>query len=163
MDPATLTLRVLPFEALSLMQLYELLQFRQEVFVLEQDCPYVDADGKDPACHHLWLEDAEGRMAAYCRLVPEGVSYPGYVSIGRVISRGELRRTGAGRRLMAEALDWIRANWPGMPVKISAQCYLEAFYASFGFRGVGDTYLEDGIPHRAMRLGTECAVHSYCT
>jgi ElaA protein len=153
MDPATLTLRVLPFEALSLLQLYALLQFRQEVFVLEQDCPYVDADGKDPDCLHLWLEDAEGRMAAYCRLVPEGVFYTGYVSIGRVISRHDLRRTGAGRRLMRDALDWIGTHWPGMPVKISAQCYLEDFYGSFGFQGVGDAYLEDNIPHRAMVLG----------
>lgn len=154
MDAGKLKLRVLPFADLDLLQLYELLRFRQEVFVLEQNCPYVDADGKDPDCLHLWLEDAEGRMAAYCRLVPEGVSYTGYVSIGRVISRQDLRRTGAGRRLMKEALEWIHAHWSGLPVKISAQCYLEDFYASFGFRGIGDTYLEDDIPHRAMVLAS---------
>lgn len=138
---------------LTLDELYELLQFRQEVFVVEQDCPYLDADGeKDKANWHLWLTDDGGRMIAYCRILPEGVSYAGYAAIGRVISRQDQRGTGAGRRVMEEAIRWIGENWPGIPVKISAQCYLDRFYQSLGFVPTGEEYPEDGIPHQAMIL-----------
>ncbi len=146
-------LQVHSFSTLSTTRLYELLQFRQEVFVVEQQCAYLDADGKDTIAWHMWLEDSvKGTMTAYCRILPAGVSYSGHASIGRVISRSEARGTGAGRRIVEEALAWIRHNWPGVPVKISAQCYLEDFYAGFGFRAIGETYLEDDIPHRAMVL-----------
>lgn len=134
-------------------ELYEILQFRQEVFVVEQDCPYLDADGeKDWVSWHLWLTDPGGRMIAYCRILPEGASYTGYVAIGRVISRMDQRGTGAGRQVMQEALHWISETWPGIPVKISAQCYLDQFYQSLGFVSTGEEYLEDGIPHQAMLL-----------
>ena len=129
-----------------------LLQFRQEVFVVEQDCPYLDADDLDQAAWHMWSADAEGRMIAYCRILPEGIVYPGYAAIGRVISRADARRTGAGRVIMQEAISWIRQTWPDTPIKISAQSYLEDFYSSFGFQVVGEPYLEDGIPHQAMVL-----------
>ncbi len=133
-------------------EVYQLLQFRQEVFIVEQNCPYLDADGKDQSSWHLWLEDGQGQMIAYCRILPKGISYDEYSSIGRVISRQSHRATGAGRRLMTEALDWLQQTWPDIPVKISAQCYLESFYTSLGFMGIGDTYMEDDIPHRAMIL-----------
>lgn len=134
-------------------ELYEILQFRQEVFVVEQDCPYLDADGeKDKASWHLWVTDNDGRMTAYCRVLPEGVGYPGYVAIGRVISRSDQRRTGAGRRIMEESISWIARQWPGIPIKISAQRYLDKFYSSLGFVPTGQEYLEDGIPHQAMVL-----------
>ncbi len=134
-------------------ELYEILQFRQEVFVVEQDCPYLDADGeKDKASWHLWLTDEQDRMIAYCRVLPEGVGYAGYVAIGRVISRLDQRKTGAGRRIMEESIAWIQTRWPGVPIKISAQCYLDRFYTSLGFVPTGEEYLEDGIPHQAMVL-----------
>lgn len=134
-------------------ELYELLQFRQEVFVVEQNCPYLDADGeKDKASWHLWLADEKGRMIAYCRVLPDGVGYPGYVAIGRVISRSDYRGTGAGRKIMELAIQWIAETWPGQLIKISAQCYLDRFYTSLGFVETGENYLEDDIPHQAMVL-----------
>jgi ElaA protein len=138
------------WDQLSLEELYALLQFRQEVFVVEQHCPYLDADGKDPLARHLWLDDREGRMLAYCRLLPPGVSYPDHASIGRVISRAAHRASGLGRQIMLRALEETQGLWPGAPIRISAQCYLEDFYTSLGFRGHGEVYPEDDIPHRAM-------------
>ncbi len=138
---------------LTLDELYELLQFRQEVFVVEQNCPYLDADGeKDKLSWHLWLTDASGKMSAYCRVLPKGLGYRGYVAIGRVISRLDQRRTGVGRKIMEEAINWIKKQWPEESIKISAQCYLDRFYASLGFVATGEEYLEDNIPHQAMIL-----------
>ncbi|MCF8239499.1 MAG: GNAT family N-acetyltransferase [Saprospiraceae bacterium] len=134
-------------------ELYELLQFRQEVFVVEQNCPYLDADGdKDSASWHFWLTDGHGRMIAYCRVLPEGISYAGYAAIGRVISRSDQRGMGAGRKIMELAIRWIQETWPGVPIKISAQCYLDRFYQALGFVPTGENYLEDDIPHQAMVL-----------
>lgn len=143
-------LRLCAYADLQLDELYTLLQFRQEVFIVEQQCPYLDADGRDQAAWHMWLLDGQGVMQAYCRLLPEGVSYVGYTSLGRVISRGSSRRQGWGRQLTQSALEALDRLWPAYPVKISAQCYLEGFYASFGFQSVGEPYLEDDIPHQAM-------------
>ncbi len=140
----------LPFAQLSLQQLYELLALRQEVFVVEQDCPYLDADGKDEPAHHLLGYNTQGQLIAYARLLPPGISYPEYASIGRVITAMPARRTGAGKALMRESLQWCRQLYGAVPVKISAQVYLLKFYRSFGFQEVGEEYLEDDIPHIAM-------------
>lgn len=139
-------------------ELYALLRLRSEVFVVEQDCVYQDLDDKDQAGVHLWLERTEspahagGRILACTRLLPPGVSYEGEVSIGRVVTAPDIRRDGWGRKLMARSLDELRARWPGWGVHISAQQYLERFYADFGFETSGDPYLEDGIPHIGMTL-----------
>lgn len=137
------------FKNLSLEELYAAMQLRQEVFVVEQDCPYLDADGKDPESWHLmgWQGD---QLVAYIRLVPKGISYDNYVSIGRVITHESVRRTGVGKALMQKSIQQIEALFPGLPVKMSAQCYLIAFYESFGFKTIGEEYLEDGIPHIGM-------------
>lgn len=138
---------------LTLDELYELLQFRQEVFVVEQDCPYLDADGeKDKLSWHLWLTEDKGRMIAYCRVLPEGLGYSDHVAIGRVISRLDQRRKGAGKHIMMEAVGWILDQWPSASIKISAQCYLDRFYTDLGFVKSGEEYLEDDIPHQAMIL-----------
>lgn len=150
-EPLTCCLRT--WDALTLDELYALMQFRQEVFIVEQDCPYLDADGRDPEAQHMWLANEQGRILAYCRLLSPDTAYAGEASIGRVISRQSHRGQGLGRRIMEEALRQSAALWPDVPIHISAQCYLEAFYTSLGFRGVGDTYLEDNIPHRAMIYG----------
>ena len=140
----------LAFDELSLRQLYDVMVLRQEVFVVEQRCPYQDADGKDlRAWHVLGFED-EGSLVAYARILPCGVSYPDHASIGRVVSSPDRRRTGSGRQLMAATLDHLARLLPDDPVKISAQSYLQRFYESFGFRVVGDEYLEDDIPHLPM-------------
>ncbi len=140
-----------PFYELTLDQFYASMVLRQEVFIVEQNCPYLDADGKDAQSWHLLGYTADkGELAVYARLVPRGVSYPEYASIGRVVSSPRLRRKGLGRDLMRESLKRIKEHFPNVPVKISAQYYLLKFYQSFGFRAVGESYLEDDIPHIAM-------------
>jgi ElaA protein len=142
--------RLKRFEELSNYELYALLQLRERVFVVEQNCPYLDCDGKDLHAYHLWIPDEDGVPIAYCRILPKGVSYEMYASIGRVVSHPKHRNTGAGRALMSLALELIVQLFPGQPVKISAQQYLLHFYQEFGFVQVGEMYLEDEIPHVAM-------------
>ena len=145
-----LSFQTLPFTELSVDQLYGLLRLRQEVFVVEQTCWYLDADGRDQAALHLLGTDEAGRLAAYARLLPRGVSYPEYASIGRVLTAEFARGRGYGRPLMKAALAALFAAWGEQAVKISAQAHLQAYYGSVGFVGVGEVYDEDGIPHRAM-------------
>lgn len=140
----------LEFAQLSNSELYELLKLRSEVFVVEQDCVYLDQDGYDQRSLHL-LGKVDGRLVAYARLLPETVKYADAVSIGRVVTAGAARRYGYGRRLMAEAIACCQRTWPHQPIIISAQQYLEKFYQEFGFSTVSGPYLEDGIPHLRMR------------
>lgn len=137
------------FEELTLNELYTILQARTAVFVVEQECPYQEVDGKDIYCRHLFLEE-EGRLLAYSRLVPPGVSYP-EASIGRVIVDASARGRGLARELMARSLKHLREDGHTR-VKIQAQAYLHGFYGSFGFEPVSEVYDEDGIPHIDMVL-----------
>ena len=141
-----------PFYELSLEQLYEIMALRQEVFVVEQDCPYLDADGKDHEAWHLFGKDDFGRIVAYTRLLPKEISYSEYASIGRVVTAESIRRKGAGKKLMQVSIDWCHKLFPETKVKISAQCYLEKFYTDLGFEKTGEYYDEDGIPHMGMVL-----------
>jgi len=138
------------FQDLSLEELYESMALRQEVFVVEQDCPYLDADGKDQSSFHLMGHDEEGRLVAYTRLVPQGISYEKYPSIGRVVTSPIVRGKGVGKELMEASIEWCEKLWPGVSIKISAQTYLKKFYESLGFNQVGEGYLEDDIPHIPM-------------
>ncbi len=124
---------------------------RQEVFVVEQNCPYLDADGKDQHSWHLLGYDENMKLAAYARIVFPGVSYH-EVAIGRVVSSQTHRRTGAGKELMRESLKAIEKIYGKVPVRISAQTYLVKFYSEFGFVSTGKEYLEDDIPHTEMML-----------
>lgn len=137
------------FNDLSVHELYDLLQLREEVFQIEQNCIYKDIDDKDKECWHLMLYK-EKELVAYCRLVPEGISYDKYVSIGRVVSKSNYRKEGFGRLLMQEIMKEMEKLFPGLPIKISAQLYLQKFYESFGFTAIGEWYMEDEIPHIAM-------------
>ncbi len=139
----------LPFEALSVYQLYEIMALRQEVFVVEQNCPYLDADGKDLKGWHLMLRDATAKLIAYARLLPKGISYE-YPAIGRIVSAPSARGTGAGRQLVQMAIEDCYRLFGKEPIKIGAQTYLLNFYQSFGFEVVSEEYLEDGIPHVEM-------------
>ncbi len=142
-----------PFQALSLQDLYDIMVLRQEIFVVEQNCPFLDADGKDQGSHHLCLRNAEGELLAYTRLLPEGLAYDGYTSIGRVVNAAKVRGTGIGKVLMQESIDRVRALWGDEhDIKIGAQSYLLGFYGSLGFVSTGEEYLEDGIPHTYMIL-----------
>lgn len=142
--------RLKSFQELTVDELYNVLQLRAEVFVVEQNCPYQDLDGKDRDALHLCLLENE-MLIAYSRILAQGLSYKNYSSIGRVIVKDTHRQLDLGRALMQKSIDCCKRNYPGS-IKISAQCYLEKFYRSFGFRTVGDSYLEDDIPHIAMIL-----------
>ena len=139
------------FKELNLSELYEMGRLRQEVFVVEQDCPYIDFDGKDYDCYHLMSFEAT-TMQAYARLVPVSISYPKACSIGRVITSPKLRGKGAGKLLMQKAIEQCKQYWPNTNIRISAQTYLLTFYQGFGFIETEKRYLEDGIPHTEMLL-----------
>ncbi len=140
------------FEDLKPEHLYEVVRLREGVFIVEQKCAYLDADGRDQAAWHLlgWLEEkGERRLVAYARVFAPGIRYP-EGSVGRVVTAPEVRRSGFGRVLMAEALRRLESLAPGQPVRIAAQRYLENFYSSFGFRPASAPYEEDGIIHVDM-------------
>jgi len=140
----------LPFAKLSLHQLYDILRLRQEVFVVEQNCAYLDADDKDQFSYHVLGLDQTNDLHAYTRLVPPGISYEGYVSIGRVITSSAFRGKNQGKPLMQFSIDQCQMIWPRRAIKISAQTYITQFYQSLGFEITGEEYLEDDIPHIAM-------------
>ena len=138
-----------PYPELRLDDLYDLLELRERVFILEQNCAYVDADGVDPSCWHLLGRDEHARLDAYARIVPPGVKYT-EPSIGRVATHPRVRGLGLGRRLMQQTILHTVNLFPGEPIRIGAQMYLVRFYSEFGFEPVGDPYDEDGIPHVEM-------------
>ena len=138
------------FDDLTAGELYRILKARADVFVIEQQCIYPDADDKDYDAQHLILWDS-GQLAAYCRLLPPGISYPNYASIGRVLTTLPFRKQGLGRLLMHEAIKQCIALYD-TDIKISAQSYLEHFYQSLGFETISEPYLEVDIPHVAMLL-----------
>lgn len=139
-------------------ELYAVMVLRQEVFVVEQRCAYLDADGADPRAEHLWATAPGSEYpVAYCRVFAAGVKHA-EACIGRVVSAAAARRTGAGRALMAEALRALdAAAGTTASVRISAQSYLQRFYESFGFVVVSAPYLEDDIPHVEMLRGAALA------
>ena len=138
-----------PYSALTPDELYQLLQLRVLVFVVEQNCPFQDLDGRDAAARHLLGHTATGELVAYARLFGPGAYYP-EVSIGRVVTAPAYRRRGLGRALMGQALAQCAAAFGPQPIKIAAQYYLRDFYRSFGFAQQGDIYLEDNIEHIHM-------------
>lgn len=137
------------FQELSPQSLYEILRLRSEVFVVEQQCIYLDMDGKDQSSHHL-AGESDGQIVAYARILPPGLSYPDASSIGRVVSSPAVRKQGFGKILMDEAIRRTTALYPSINIKIGAQLYLLDFYKSFGFEPIDEPYLEDGIPHIEM-------------
>lgn len=138
------------FKDLSPRLLYGILRLRQDIFIVEQGVPYADLDGKDLHCHHLVCSLA-GDVVAYLRIVPPGLFKPGSFSFGRVTVRRDLRGVGLGRVLVARGLAQLDSVRGVTPVEISSQYYLMHFYRSFGFAEYGDKYIEDHIPHIAMR------------
>ena len=137
-----------PFEKLTPGELYKILQLRNEVFIVEQKCPYQDCDNKDIYAWHL-MGMMEDRLLAYSRLLAPGNSYS-ESSIGRVVSSPSTRKTGMGKKLMQESIEQIRNLFHTDTIRIGAQQYLQKFYESFGFIREGDIYLEDNIPHIVM-------------
>lgn len=138
------------FNQLTNTELYNILQERTNVFVVEQNCPYPEVDGKDVQSYHLYKED-NGEIVAYLRILPPGVSYA-ELSIGRVLVKKEYRGQKLARELMSYALQFIEEELNETTVKIQAQDYLRNFYSSFGFEAISEVYLDDGIPHVDMLL-----------
>jgi ElaA protein len=139
------------FNELSIIELYQLLQLRAEVFVVEQNCPYLDLDDKDQKSFHV-LGYHNGKLVAYTRLVPIGVSYNVEPSIGRVVTHPSVRSLGYGKLLMNYSITETKKRFNSNVIVIGAQCYLDKFYQNLGFVPEGEIYLEDNIPHITMRL-----------
>jgi ElaA protein len=138
------------FENLTPFELYRILQLRNEVFVVEQNCVFQDADNKDLQSMHLSIMQGE-ILVAYCRLLPPGLAYT-EMSIGRIVNASKARGTGIGKVLVAKAIELCRKQFGEGSIRIGAQYYLLGFYQSFGFKEEGDIYLEDGIEHIEMVL-----------
>lgn len=136
------------FEALTKKELYNLLQLRSEVFVVEQDCVYQDIDGKDQKALHV-LGFKDDKLIAYTRIFKPG-DYFTEASIGRVVVTKNERQFKYGYDIMKASINAIKTHYNEGLIKISAQCYLKQFYTNLGFKAVGEEYLEDDIPHIAM-------------
>ncbi|MEO6733329.1 MAG: GNAT family N-acetyltransferase [Ferruginibacter sp.] len=137
------------FRELTNQELYAILQLRNEVFVVEQNCVYQDADNKDELSFHL-LGISGHTIVAYCRIVPPGISYND-ASIGRVLTSPNYRKHGYGSELMKVAMGKALEQFNCASITISAQLYLQRFYEGLGFVRMSDSYLEDNIPHIEMK------------
>ncbi|AWI03050.1 GNAT family N-acetyltransferase [Clostridium drakei] len=136
------------FKELKVEEIYKILEIRNKVFIVEQQCAYQDCDGKDENAYHLYLQDND-KIIAYLRILKKGVSYD-EISIGRVLVNKNYRGKGISREMMLKAINFIELNLNEKEIKIQAQAYLINFYKSLGFKEVSDEYLEDNIPHIDM-------------
>lgn len=136
------------FSEFTLEELYQVLQLRSEVFVVEQDCVYQDIDGKDQEALHI-MGSLKGKIIAYTRCFPPGIYFE-EAAIGRVVVASDQRGHQYGFDIMKASVKAIEQNFRTTCIKLSAQTYLTSFYESLGFQTIGEGYLEDGIPHIAM-------------
>lgn len=137
------------FSELNAKEFHDILQLRIDVFVVEQNCPYPELDGKDINAYHFIGKNEEGETVATCRILPKGISYE-ELSIGRFATANHVRQEGFGLKMMKEVLVFIKQAFGNEPIRISAQKYLVQFYSKFGFVSTGKEYLEDDIPHVEM-------------
>ena len=136
------------FHELTTQELYNILQLRSEVFVVEQNCIYQDIDGKDQKAVHIFIKENKD-VLAYSRIFNEG-EYFENPSIGRVVVKKEKRGTELGKKIMMEGAKYIKETFTNKKIEISAQKYLKDFYSELGYEFTGNEYLEDGIPHIRM-------------
>tara|TARA_B000000557_G_scaffold88200_1_gene71246 strand:- start:746 stop:1192 length:447 start_codon:yes stop_codon:yes gene_type:complete len=136
------------FRELTIQELYNILQLRSEVFVVEQNCIYQDIDGKDQKAVHIFIKENKD-VLAYSRVFNEG-EYFENPSIGRVVVKKEKRGTELGKKIMVEGAKYIKETFTNKKIEISAQKYLKDFYGELGYEFTGNEYLEDGIPHIRM-------------
>lgn len=136
------------FSELTVPELYQILQLRSEVFVVEQDCVYQDIDGKDEKALHV-MGFKDGKLVAYTRCFPPGIYFK-EAAIGRVVVQKAARKDGFGHKIMTASINAIKVRFSTDVIKLSAQTYLIKFYESHGFKQIGEGYLEDGIPHIGM-------------
>ncbi|WP_270304841.1 GNAT family N-acetyltransferase [Terrisporobacter petrolearius] len=140
--------KIKKFNELNIEEIYKILALRNEIFIVEQDCPYLDCDDKDLNSYHLFLRE-NGEIVSYLRILEKGVSYD-EISIGRVAVKKSYRGKGISRKMMQKAIEFIENNLSENTIKIQAQAYLLDFYSSLGFKAVSEEYLEDNIPHIDM-------------
>ncbi|NDV42103.1 GNAT family N-acetyltransferase [Flagellimonas sediminis] len=136
------------FEELSNLELYQILRLRSDIFVVEQDCVYLDLDNKDQKALHIF-GTKNNEVVAYTRVFKPG-DYFENASIGRVVVARDQRKYGYGKKIMEASIAAIEKKFPNTSIEISAQSYLLKFYADLGFAAFGEEYLEDGIPHTRM-------------
>ncbi len=141
--------QVKSFQELSLEEFHDIIALRIQIFIIEQNCPYQEVDGKDKLAHHLFFKNEMDEIIAVTRILPKGISYA-EVAIGRVVVHEEYRGTGLGNQLMADSMNFVRDKYGEVPVRLSAQKHLENYYGNHGFKSTGKEYLEDGIPHVEM-------------
>jgi len=135
------------FADLTLDDLYDVLNLRNLVFVVEQNCVYLDTDGHDQKALYV-MGRKNGKLLACCRILLPGEKYPEW-AVGRVVTAPEARKLGLGKELTRHAIDAVQQRG-GQSIRISAQAYLKKFYQEQGFEVVGNPYDEDGIPHIEM-------------
>lgn len=140
--------KIKKFNELNIEEIYKILALRNEIFIVEQECPYLDCDDKDLNSYHLFLRE-NGEIVSYLRILEKGVSYD-EISIGRVAVKKSYRGKGISRKMMLQAIEFIENNLYENTIKIQAQAYLLDFYSSLGFKAVSEEYLEDNIPHIDM-------------
>lgn len=145
-----MNLKISPFNTLNTKELYNFLQLRAEIFVVEQNCVYNDLDSNDEQAYHLMAFDNDD-LIGYARILPPGSRFK-EASIGRLVVHKDFRFKGLARQLMTTAANWAFEQWEVKCIQISAQKYLKAFYGSLGYQIISDEYLEDGIPHLKMEL-----------
>jgi len=141
--------QVKSFQELSLEEFHDIIALRIQIFIIEQNCPYQEVDGKDKLAHHLFFKNEMDEIIAVTRILPQGISYA-EVAIGRVVVHDDYRGTGLGNQLMADSMNFVRDKYGEVPVRLSAQKHLENYYGNHGFKSTGKEYLEDGIPHVEM-------------
>lgn len=140
--------KIKKFDELNAEEIYQILKIRNQVFIVEQQCPYLDCDGRDMKSYHLFLEN-NYEIAAYLRIIEKGVSY-NEISIGRVLVNSKYRGKGLARDMMKEAIGYINNQLNETSIRIEAQAYLTDFYKSLGFKQTSKVFLEDNIPHIEM-------------
>ena len=141
--------QVKSFQELSLEEFHDIIALRIQIFIIEQNCPYQEVDGKDKLAHHLFFKNETDEIIAVTRILPQGISYE-EVAIGRVVVHEDYRGTGLGNQLMSDSMNFVRDKYGEVPVRLSAQKHLENYYGNHGFKSTGKEYLEDGIPHVEM-------------
>ena len=147
--------KIKKFKELNVEEVYKILALRNEVFIVEHGCAYLDRDYKDLNSYHLFAEE-NGEIIAYLRILEKGVSYD-EISIGRVAVKKTYRGKGISREMMLKAIEFVENNLNESTIKIQAQAYLLNFYSSLGFKAVSEEYLEDNIPHICLLYTSDAA------
>lgn len=141
--------QIKPYSELTTTEFHDIVALRLKAFVVEQNCNYLDLDGKDKKCYHLLCRDGQGKVVATARILHPGASYP-EVSIGRVVLDKSIRGNGHGHELMKKCMEYVVEEFGEVSVRISAQKHLENYYEKHEFTNTGNEYLEDNIPHVEM-------------